>query len=167
MTDAAIRAAWAEAWRPSPRRSLADWADQHFALPEGDANAGRWRTLGYQRGWLDAISDPTIERVTLMKSARVGYTKACLCVTVAYHIAEDPCAMLIVQPTVEDAEKHSKEDLMPMLRDLRVSAARWRIRSRGTRGRPIRSATRCSRAARCRWWARTARGGSGAHRGGS
>src|SRR5262249_46968282 len=98
-------------WRVPKRISLSAWADGHFVLPEGDANAGRWRTLPYQRGILDAISDPTIERVSVMKSSRIGYTKGCLCVPVGYHIAHDPAAILIVQPTIDDAKKHSKEDI--------------------------------------------------------
>src|SRR5262245_16939420 len=106
-------------WRPPPRLSLAAWADEHFRLPAGDPNAGRWRTLPYQRGILDAISDPAIERVTWMKSSRVGYTK-CFCAAVGYFIAHDPCPILIVQPTIDDAKKHSKEDLAPMLRDVAV-----------------------------------------------
>jgi phage terminase large subunit GpA-like protein len=96
---------------------LSDWADRHFVLPAGDANAGRWRTLPYQRGILDAISDPGIERVTVMKSSRVGYTKS-FCAAIGYFIAHDPCPILVVQPTIEDAKKHSKEDLAPMLAEV-------------------------------------------------
>lgn len=102
-------------WRPPARLSLAAWADAKFTLPEGDANAGRWRTLPYQRGMLDAISDPAIERVTVMKSARVGYTKGCICAPVAYFIEHDPSPMLLVQPTIDEAEKFSKEDIAPTL----------------------------------------------------
>jgi phage terminase large subunit GpA-like protein len=112
-----VQARTREAWRPPPRLALSDWADDKYRLPAGDANAGRWRTLPYQRGILDAISDPLIERVTWMKSARVGYTK-CFCAAVGYFIEHDPCPILVVQPTVDDAEKHSKEDLAPMLAEV-------------------------------------------------
>jgi phage terminase large subunit GpA-like protein len=104
-------------WRPPPRLSLSDWADAKFCLPEGDANAGRWRTLPYQRGIMDAFSDPGIERVSVMKSARVGYTRMCdACM--GYFIEHDPCPILAVQPTLEDARKYSKENIAPMLRDV-------------------------------------------------
>lgn len=103
-----------EALRPPPRLDLSEWADENFVLPAGDANAGRWRTLPYQRGIMDAISDPGIERVSVMKSARVGYTK-CFCAAIGYFIEHDPCPILGVQPTLEDARKHSKEDIAPML----------------------------------------------------
>jgi phage terminase large subunit GpA-like protein len=104
-------------WAPPRLLSLADWADASFQLPPGDANAGRWKTLPYQRGLLDAMTDPGIERVTIMKSARVGYTKA-FCAFIAYHIVADPCPILVVQPTIDDATKHSKEDIAPMLASL-------------------------------------------------
>lgn len=107
------------AWRPPPRLSLSTWADANFRLPEGDANAGPWRTLPYQRGIMDAISDSGIERVCVMKSARVGYTK-CFCAAVGYYIEHDPAPIMIVQPTIDDAKKHSKEDIAPMLRDVPV-----------------------------------------------
>ena len=109
-------------WRPAPRLSLADWADAKFRLPPGDANAGRWRTLPYQRAMLDAMSDPEIERVTIMKSARVGYTRM-FSAAVGYYIEHDPCPILVVQPTLDDAKKHSKEDLAPMLGDIPELAA--------------------------------------------
>ena len=109
----------AAAWRPPRRLSLADWADRNYVLPAGDANAGRWRTIPYQRGPMDAITDPTIERVTWMKSSRVGYTRALLA-AIGYFIEHDPCPILAVQPALDDAIKHSKEDIAPMLRDVPV-----------------------------------------------
>jgi phage terminase large subunit GpA-like protein len=112
----------AGALRPPPRLSLSEWADRHFYLsPESSAEPGRWRTLPYQRGILDAITDPAVERVTLMKSARVGYTK-CINAAIGYYMHQDPCPILVVQPTVEDAQGYSKEEIAPMLRDVEVLA---------------------------------------------
>ncbi len=65
---------------------------------------------------MDAITNPALERVSVKKSARVGYTKI-LNHALAYHIHQDPCSMMVVQPTVEDAEGYSKEEIAPMLRD--------------------------------------------------
>ena len=79
----------------------------------------RWRTLPYQREILNAISDPTIERVYVLKSARIGWTKSC-CAAMAYFIEHDACPILVVQPTIDDAKKHSKEDIAPMLRDVKA-----------------------------------------------
>lgn len=110
------------ALRPPPKLTLSAWADRHFRLSaESAAEPGRWRTLPYQRGILDAITDPAVTRISVMKSARVGYTK-CINAAIAYHIHHDPCSILAVQPTVEDAEGYSKEEIAPMLRDVEVLA---------------------------------------------
>lgn len=101
-------------WQPPPRLALSVWADAQFALPPGNPNAGRWTTLPYQRGIMDAISDPAIERVAVMKSKRVGYTQIC-CAAIGYFIEHDPCPIMVVQPTLDDARKHSREDIAPML----------------------------------------------------
>lgn len=102
---------------PPPDIGLSDWAEAHYYLSaEVAATSGRWRTLPYQRGIMDALSDPHIEAVTLQKSARVGGTEI-LKAYAAYRIVVYPCAMLIAQPTVEDAEKFSKTDIAAMIRD--------------------------------------------------
>jgi phage terminase large subunit GpA-like protein len=111
-----------EAWRPPPRLSLSEWADSYFFLSaESAAEAGRWKTLPYQRGIMDAITDPAVEQVSLLKSARIGYTKI-LNATVGYYIHQNPSSILVVQPTVEDAKGYSKEEIAPMLRDCPVLA---------------------------------------------
>lgn len=105
------------AWRPPARLHLDEWADEHFYLsPESAAEPGRWRCLPYQRGMMRAITDPRVEQVTVMKSARVGFTKV-MNATIGYYMHQDPCAVMVVQPTIEDAQGYSKEEIAPMLRD--------------------------------------------------
>ncbi len=112
-----------EAWRPSPRLPLSDWSEQHFYLsPESAAEPGKWHTLPYQRGPMDAITDPEVTQVTWMKSSRIGYTKV-VNATVGYYMHQDPCPIMVVQPTIEDAQGYSKEEIAPMLRDCPVLAA--------------------------------------------
>ncbi len=112
-----LDSAWA-ALRPPPKLSLSQWADRHFRLSaESSADPGKWTTLPYQRGIMDAITDPAVERVSVMKSARVGYTKG-INAAIAYFMAADPCPILVVQPTVETAKIFSKEEIAPMLRDV-------------------------------------------------
>lgn len=118
--DAGVRAAL----RPPPKQTLSEWADKNFVLSaESAAEPGRWRTLAYQRGILNAISDPSVTRVSVMKSARIGYTK-CVNAAIGFFIDGDPCPILVVQPTVEDAEGYSKEEIAPMLRDCEVLAGK-------------------------------------------
>ena len=108
------------AFKPPKKLSLSEWADENaFLSAESSAEGGRWRTLPYQKGIMDAITDPTIEQVTVMKSARVGYSKI-LNHVIGYHIHQDPAPIMLVQPTIEDAQGYSKEEIAPMLRDTPV-----------------------------------------------
>ena len=109
-------------WKPSPRLSLSEWAEEHFVLStETAAEPGRWQTLPYQRGIMDAITDPAVTEVSLMKSSRIGYTLM-LSAALGYHMHQDPSSILVVQPTVDDAKNFSKETIAPMLRDVPVLA---------------------------------------------
>lgn len=108
------------AWAPPPRLSLSEWADRYARLSaESSAEIGRWRTYPFQRGFMDAITDRNVFAVTVMKSARIGYTK-CLNHVIGYHIHQDPCPIMVVQPTIGDAEGYSKDEIAPMLRDTPV-----------------------------------------------
>ena len=105
------------AFLPPKKLTLSEWADEYAYLSvESSAEGGRWRTLPYQKGIMDAVTDPNIEQISVMKSARVGYSKI-LNHIIAYHIHNDPCPIMIVQPTIEDATGYSKEEIAPMLRD--------------------------------------------------
>ncbi len=54
-----------EAFRPPKKLSLSEWADEYAYLSvESSAEGGRWRTLPYQKGIMDAITNPNIEQVT-------------------------------------------------------------------------------------------------------
>jgi phage terminase large subunit GpA-like protein len=122
MAPSSVLARARAALRPPPRLSLSEWADRYFYLsPESAAEPGRWRTLPYQRGIMDAITDPAVEQVSFMKSARVGATKM-MGAAIGYYLHQDPCPIMVVQPTVEDAQGYSKEEIAPMLRDCEVLA---------------------------------------------
>ena len=105
--------------KPSPRLRLSEWADAHrFLSSEGSAEPGRWRTsrAEYQRGIMDAITDPSVETVVVEKGSQVGWTEI-LGNAVGYYVDHDPAPILLIQPTVETAEAWSKERLAPMIRD--------------------------------------------------
>jgi phage terminase large subunit GpA-like protein len=122
------------AWRPPPKLSLSEWADRYFVLsPETAAEPGRWHTLPYQREPMDAITDPDVRMVVLMKSARIGYTLM-LSTAMGYFMHQDPSSMLVVQPTGDDAKNFSKETIEPMRRDVPV-LARIRLRDVEDKGR--------------------------------
>lgn len=106
--------------KPPPRLSLSQWADERFRLSaESSAVPGRWKTLPYQIEPMDCMSDPTVQDVTMMKSARIGYTLM-ICAAVGYRVDQAPCNVLLVQPRVEDAKAFSKDTIAPMIRDVPV-----------------------------------------------
>lgn len=107
-------------WNPPPDLTLSEWAIKYARLsPESSAEPGRWQDIPYQNEIMDAFTDPAVERVTWMKSARVGYTKV-LNNVIGYHATLDPCNILVVQPTIEDALGYSKDEIAPMIRDTPV-----------------------------------------------
>lgn len=71
---------------------------------------------------MDALTDPRIERVVLMTSARVGKTQ-CLNNLVGYHIHQDPAPLLLVLPTETRAEEWADDEFDPMVRDTPVLRA--------------------------------------------
>jgi len=102
---------------PAAKLKISEWADEYAYLsPESSHQSGRWKCLPYQVEPLNCFIDSSVEMVTMMKSARVGYTKI-LNQIIGYHMSHDPKSMLIVQPTVEDAQGYSKDELQPMIRD--------------------------------------------------
>ena len=109
---------------PPPDLTISEWADEYRRLsPEASAEAGRWSTsrAEYQRGMMDAVSDPRIEQVVLMTSAQIGKTEIInnIC---GYHVHQDAAPMLVVQPTLEMAKSWSQERFAPMIRDSDVLA---------------------------------------------
>lgn len=112
-----VEASAKSAWNPPPKLTVSQWADAHYFMsPENSASPGKWTTLPYQRGWMDAVSDPAVEQVVVMKSARVGYTQS-IGGILGYHMHYDPCPMTVVQPTIDTAKTYSKEFIGPMIRD--------------------------------------------------
>lgn len=65
---------------------------------------------------MDSVNDPAVRETWCMKSAQTGGTEALLNI-IGYHVALDPCPIMLVQPTLELAEAFSKDRLAPMIRD--------------------------------------------------
>lgn len=105
---------------------MSQWADEYRRLsPESSAEPGRWLTsrAEYQRGIMDAVSDPLIDTVVVMSGAQSGKTEV-LGNLIGYHIHQDPAPILLLQPTLEMAQAWSKDRLAPMLRDTPVLQGR-------------------------------------------
>jgi phage terminase large subunit GpA-like protein len=74
---------------------------------------------------MDAVSDPEVREIWVMKSAQVGWTEILLNV-VGYFVHQDPSPILLVQPTLEIGEAFSKDRLAPTVRDTPELSARIR-----------------------------------------
>lgn len=108
--------------KPPPELTVSEWADTNRRLSaEASSEAGVWSTsrAEYQRGIMDAISDDGIESVVIMSCAQVGKTEMLLNL-IGFHIEQNPCPMLVIQPTLDMAQTFSKDRLAPMLRDTPV-----------------------------------------------
>jgi phage terminase large subunit GpA-like protein len=96
---------------PPPHLSISQWADLERRLDsQSSAEPGRWYTsrAEYQRGIMDACSDPTVKEVVVMCGSQSGKSEAILN-TVGYHMHHDPCPILVLQPTVDMASAFSKD----------------------------------------------------------
>jgi len=100
--------------RPPPRLDLSDWIETHLQLPEGvSAQPGPVRLWPFQHEIADAIGDPAVERVTLVKPVRVGFTTL-LTGAVGSYIANDPAPILCLLPTDDDARGYVVSDIEPI-----------------------------------------------------
>lgn len=116
MTDtlAAVRRRALRSLVPPPKIDLPDWLEETIRLPDTvSATPGRLRLWPFQRGIADAISDPETERVTLVKSVRVGLSTL-LTGTLANYVANEPSPILLLLPTEADARDYAVSDLEPI-----------------------------------------------------
>ena len=111
---------WLSALLPPTELSLSEWADSYRILSsESSAEHGAWVTdkAPYEKDIMDAISDPLVERIVVQKAAQLGITDAAILNTIGYFADQDPCPILVVEPTIEMAEAFSNDRLAPMIRD--------------------------------------------------
>lgn len=114
LAIAPIRARAMRALLPPPRLALPEWIEATIRLPEGvSATPGLMRLTRVQRGIAEALCDPAIERVTVVKPVRLGYTSL-LSAVIASHVANAPAPILVVQPTADDCRDYAVSDLEPM-----------------------------------------------------
>lgn len=105
--------------KPRPRLTVSQWADRYRYLPpESSAEPGRWNTdrTPYLRAIMDAVNNPAVHTVVVMTASQIGKSEA-LNNILFYYSHQDPCPLLIIQPTLTDAEDYSKSRLSPSIRD--------------------------------------------------
>jgi phage terminase large subunit GpA-like protein len=122
--DALVSQTYA-AFAPPPLLSVSAWADLERVLPDTSAEPGRWHTsrTPYLAGIMDAVLEPAARHIVVMKAHQLGGSEA-LNNVVGYHIAHDPCGILLALPTIELAEDYAKNNLEPMIASTHALAAR-------------------------------------------
>ena len=139
MLDGAALAgeAIADGIKPPPRLSVTEWADAHRRLPtKGAGEPGPWRTsrVPYSAEIMDCLSaDHPAKRVVFMKSVQSAGTEMGNN-WVGWFIDTQKAPMMIVQPTLDMAERWSKQRLASMIDDcpsLRSKIAPSRARDSG------------------------------------
>ncbi|WP_274626564.1 phage terminase large subunit family protein [Arvimicrobium flavum] len=101
------------ALRPPAREKLSHWIEGNIHLPEGVASQpGLVRLWPYQPEIADAIGDPLVERVTIVKSVRVGFTTL-LTGAMASYVANEPSPILVLLPTEADCRDYVVSDVEP------------------------------------------------------
>lgn len=119
MGSEAVRALFddvSKALTPPEALSYSAWAEEYFRLPASSAASGKFRPWKFQKGILDAIGDPTIERVTVLKSARTGYTTS-LVAAIGANAVNDPSPMILLMPTDDDARGIAVDEIDPAFRE--------------------------------------------------
>lgn len=102
-----------QAWLPPQRLSLSQWIEKEIRLPSDvSALPGAIRLYPFQKGMADAMSDPKIERVTVVKSARIGYTTL-LVGLLGSHVTNEPAPVLFVLPTEDDCRNFVVSNVEP------------------------------------------------------
>lgn len=101
---------WLASFRSEKAIPLSEWMEEEARLDDGS----RYRAFPFQRGIADAFTAPETEEVSVMKSSRIGYSTI-VQGYIGYSIRRAPRRLLIYQPTIDDAEKYSRDDLDPVL----------------------------------------------------
>jgi phage terminase large subunit GpA-like protein len=111
-------------WAPPPRLKLDEWIEANVVLPSSIAALpGPVRLHPYMREIAASIGDPLIERVTLVKASRLGFTTL-LTAAVGAYAANDPCPLIVLLPAQDDCRNYVVDSIeptfaeSPSLRDL-------------------------------------------------
>ena len=100
-----------EGFRPRPRITLSQWAEQEMVLPpERAANPGPYRIgdAEYQRMWMDACTDPDCSSVVVITSSQVGKTTVQQAAQ-GYYAEREPSPQISVWPTDKVANEYYDE----------------------------------------------------------
>lgn len=126
-TESPLLDGFFQAWKVPSRRTVTQWADEERILPsKGSAAPGKYRSerTPYMREPMDSMSVLSpVEECVLMAAAQTGKSESGNN-WVGYVIDEAPGPMLLVQPTVDNAKRYSKQRITPMIQETPTLSAK-------------------------------------------
>ena len=104
-------------FEPPKNISCSEWADENRILT-GNAEPGPWRTsrTPYLKEPMDAFTDYKINRIIIVACSQSGKSEAILNM-MGYTMDNDPCTMMLLQPTISNVKKFSKLRVNPLIKD--------------------------------------------------
>ncbi|KDE74779.1 terminase [Fusobacterium necrophorum BFTR-2] len=105
--------------QPPPDLDVMEWADMNRVLSkESAAEPGRWSTARtpYMIEIYKTVTKKYVQDLVVMAAAQLAKSEL-LNNVIGRYIEVDPCPMLMVQPTDDNAIAYSKERIGPMIRD--------------------------------------------------
>lgn len=104
-----------EAWRPRERLGGWQWADRERVLSREESPApGPWRSLVWQREILDALADPTVDWIVILKAAQMGVSELVRCAVGRWALLDPGDVLWVV--TTEQAARKAMKKLQAMFR---------------------------------------------------
>jgi phage terminase large subunit GpA-like protein len=109
----------AEGFKPKPKMTLSEWAEAKMVLPpERASNPGPYRVgdATFQRGMMDAVTDPDNEDIVFVTSSQVGKTTIIVAAN-GYYCEAEPCGQLSAWPNQDVADAYVRETFDTTVRD--------------------------------------------------
>lgn len=131
MRDGAalVFSSWADALRADPELTVWEWANANRRLSsKASAEAGEYDVarVPYTREIQEVLSPSSrVQRVAVMKGAQLGFSEVANNF-LGYIMDQAPGPTLLVLPTLELAQRYSKQRLGPMIAESKRLAARVR-----------------------------------------
>jgi phage terminase large subunit GpA-like protein len=104
-------------WNPIEKLSPSQWCERNRTLPPTiAAESGQLRLdrTPYMRGILDAINEPGVEEIAVIKPTQIGYSTA-LETWIGWAIDQEPGPILLVLDSQKSAQEVIAEKIRPMV----------------------------------------------------
>lgn len=118
-------------FKPPKKITVSEWADANRILT-GNSEPGPWRTsrTPYLKEPMDAYNDYKINRIVVVACSQVGKSELILNM-MGYTMDNDPCNMMLLQPTLSNVKRFSKLRIDSLIKDTKSLKKRiGRLKSR-------------------------------------